>query len=765
MNAEQIYARCASAVFYIEIYNKNGQAVSSGSGVFLNESGLAITNHHVIDDAYSAKIMTTDGKVYNVKGYYDARESIDMALIQIDGSGFNYLPIGDYAAIAGGQNIFAIGSPKGFDNTISTGIISNPKRVLNGIDFIQMTAPISPGSSGGALINDKGQLIGINTAYYEGGQNLNLAVPIYHMEELTTDALHSLPIGSDTPTDYGASMRFDSTLEVTAGSSVALGVFCDRGSYNGNLVVAYDISDKQIVSADWDEWHGDDINLYITGLTPGTATVTIALLTEDDAVLAEGTVTVTVTAPVADYGASLIVDPTFTLAAGTTETVWIGNNPGSYTGQIHINFEIANPNIVTAEWDGPIEYGNNLIVVANGEGTTTIRIFLTTIDGTELASETLTVTVTAPAADYGASISFNPNLTIQCGETGTVHITADEGSYPYNVSIGFSEDNGDITFLEWGEWEGSEIDLYVTGDAPGKNNITITLEDSSTGKVLASKVLSVTVTESPATLTFNPSLTVEQGKTGTVRIAANKGSYQNAVTIGYDIANTNIVSAQWSEWDEWDIDLYLTGLATGTTNVTITLEDTETGKVLVAETLTVTVKSPADRGQAAFVAMRDWIIANHNDMFDDSYVYSEIYEEEAGGTVECAVIYTPGDDYIDIAIWSDIHEGGTLAYINAYIDLDSNYRDAYASIYVYINGYEDSNLAFKGFAEIDKKSFCEASNITFYESYGDRNLSAGLADSLKYSALGGLDFANYLFKNYIPGNYSILDFGYGDIYR
>ena len=110
LNAEQIYAKCAPAVFYIELYNKSGQAMCSGSGVFLNADGLAITNHHVVEDAYSAKIKTYDGKVYNVSGYYDAKETIDLALIQIDGSGFSYMELGSTNAIAGGQSIFTIGS-------------------------------------------------------------------------------------------------------------------------------------------------------------------------------------------------------------------------------------------------------------------------------------------------------------------------------------------------------------------------------------------------------------------------------------------------------------------------------------------------------------------------------------------------------------------------------------------------------------------------------------------------------------------------------
>ena len=112
---------------------------------------------------------------------------------------------GDSTAVAGGQNIFAIGSPLGLDNTISQGIISNPNRVVDGLGYIQTTAPISHGSSGGALINDRGELIGITSAGFEDGQNLNLAVPISRYADLDTGSLKSLPIdgGSSAP-DTGA---------------------------------------------------------------------------------------------------------------------------------------------------------------------------------------------------------------------------------------------------------------------------------------------------------------------------------------------------------------------------------------------------------------------------------------------------------------------------------------------------------------------------------------------------------------------------------
>jgi len=179
MTAEQIYAACSPAVFYLEVFDASGKATASGSGFFLDGSGTAVTNFHVIAGACSAKITTSDTqKTYDVSGVYDYSKTNDWAVLKINGSGFKYLTIGDPSTVAGGANVCAIGSPLGLQNTITEGIISNTNRTLNGIKYIQTSAAISPGSSGGALINEYGGVIGITSASYTDGQNLNLALPI-----------------------------------------------------------------------------------------------------------------------------------------------------------------------------------------------------------------------------------------------------------------------------------------------------------------------------------------------------------------------------------------------------------------------------------------------------------------------------------------------------------------------------------------------------------------------------------------------------------
>ena len=192
LTSEQLFAQCSPAVFYIVVYDKAGSAIASGSGVFLSESGEAVTNYHVIEGASSAKIRTSEGKVYDVSGVYAYDADLDLARIQVKGSGFHSLPLGDSQNLTTGATVYAIGSPQGLENTLSNGIISSAHRTIEGMDYIQTTAAISHGSSGGALLNTKGELIGITSAYIEGGQNLNLAIPVRYLDELKTSSLVTL---------------------------------------------------------------------------------------------------------------------------------------------------------------------------------------------------------------------------------------------------------------------------------------------------------------------------------------------------------------------------------------------------------------------------------------------------------------------------------------------------------------------------------------------------------------------------------------------
>ncbi len=195
LTSEEIYAKCSPAVFYLETYNSKGTKLGSASGFFIDSNGTAVTNYHAIKGAYSAKITTSDtSTTYDVLGVYDYNKDEDWAILKIDGKGFSCLTIADSSAVVGGATAYALGCPLGLSDTLSEGIISNPRRYIeeNDTTYIQISAAISVGSSGGALLDKYGRVVGITTATSSLGQNINLALPINIISGYTVSSCKTL---------------------------------------------------------------------------------------------------------------------------------------------------------------------------------------------------------------------------------------------------------------------------------------------------------------------------------------------------------------------------------------------------------------------------------------------------------------------------------------------------------------------------------------------------------------------------------------------
>jgi serine protease Do len=162
---------------------KDRREKSLGSGVILSPEGYILTNNHVVDGATEVKVTLSD------KHEYDARiigtdPKTDIAVLKIDAANLQPVAIADSSQVQVGDTALAIGDPFGVGQTVTRGIISATGRGNLGIedyeDFIQTDAPINPGNSGGALINDRGELVGINTAiltHSEGSEGIGFAVP------------------------------------------------------------------------------------------------------------------------------------------------------------------------------------------------------------------------------------------------------------------------------------------------------------------------------------------------------------------------------------------------------------------------------------------------------------------------------------------------------------------------------------------------------------------------------------------------------------
>ena len=174
-NYEEL-AGFASSVVMIAVIDSGGKIAGTGSGIMIGKDGYILTNNHVIKNGrfYVVRIEEDDN-LYDTDEVIKYNSVFDLAIIRINKK---LKPIPVYNGInklARGQKVVAIGSPLGLFNSVSDGIISGFRKIDN-VDMIQFTAPISHGSSGGAVLNMYGEVIGISTAGIDEGQNINLAV-------------------------------------------------------------------------------------------------------------------------------------------------------------------------------------------------------------------------------------------------------------------------------------------------------------------------------------------------------------------------------------------------------------------------------------------------------------------------------------------------------------------------------------------------------------------------------------------------------------
>ncbi len=169
-------ASLASSIVMIEVRSKEGGVISTGSGIMAGRDGYILTNEHVVRYGchYSVRIEN-DAEEYWTDELIKYNSVLDLALLRIHRR-LDPLPVyKGMKQLVRGQTVVAIGSPLGLFNSVSNGIISGFRRI-DGVDMIQFTAPISSGSSGGAVLNMYGEVIGISTAGFDRGQNINLAV-------------------------------------------------------------------------------------------------------------------------------------------------------------------------------------------------------------------------------------------------------------------------------------------------------------------------------------------------------------------------------------------------------------------------------------------------------------------------------------------------------------------------------------------------------------------------------------------------------------
>lgn len=160
---------------------------SIGSGFFVRR-GQVVTNFHVINDAVEGKAKLVGGeKTYEVEGVTAIRPEQDLALLDVPIPEATVLPLADSNSVQVGEPVYAVGNPKGLEGTFSEGIVSSIRKGKFGT-VLQITAPISAGSSGGPVLNEKGDVVGVSFASLREGQNLNFALPSFYVKTLMSES-------------------------------------------------------------------------------------------------------------------------------------------------------------------------------------------------------------------------------------------------------------------------------------------------------------------------------------------------------------------------------------------------------------------------------------------------------------------------------------------------------------------------------------------------------------------------------------------------
>jgi tetratricopeptide (TPR) repeat protein len=175
--ADKIYAENSKAVVVVVAVNEEKRSVNQGSGFIVREDGAVVTNYHVINAASKIKVKAGD-RIFDVEGLLYADAENDVAILKIDGKNLPTVKLGDLDKAQVGEKVFVISSPQGFENTISEGILSGIRKVDETRKVLQITAAISPGSSGAPVFNGRGEAIGIATFLVAEAQNINFAMPI-----------------------------------------------------------------------------------------------------------------------------------------------------------------------------------------------------------------------------------------------------------------------------------------------------------------------------------------------------------------------------------------------------------------------------------------------------------------------------------------------------------------------------------------------------------------------------------------------------------
>ena len=201
------------AVYLLVLQDEDGKTIGSGTGFLISPDGLLVTNHHVIAEAKSIIAKAENGGLFPVVHVLGTDLANDLALLQIEGKNLSFLSLAPEGSAEPGTRIAVIGSPLGLEGTLTEGIVSARRRLLKEKrDVLQISAPISQGSSGSPVLDSQGRVVGIASFLLQDGQSLNFASP--------SEKLRALLIKAGDPTSSLAEKSAPTTQPKSRGISI-----------------------------------------------------------------------------------------------------------------------------------------------------------------------------------------------------------------------------------------------------------------------------------------------------------------------------------------------------------------------------------------------------------------------------------------------------------------------------------------------------------------------------------------------------------------
>jgi S1-C subfamily serine protease len=184
-DVKKLAATTRPAVALVTVFDKSGKPLKLGTGFFISPDGKLVTNAHVIEGADNATAKLENGATYSIRGVLKAALDKDLVLLQADAKDVPSLTISRETSLpAVGSRVAVIGSPLGLEGTVSEGIISGHRNAKKDDQLLQITAAVSPGSSGSPVVDENGQVVGIATFLINNAQALNFARPVSYVSEL-----------------------------------------------------------------------------------------------------------------------------------------------------------------------------------------------------------------------------------------------------------------------------------------------------------------------------------------------------------------------------------------------------------------------------------------------------------------------------------------------------------------------------------------------------------------------------------------------------